>query len=163
MGAQLTPGALGRTETEMTETPNYISNTEELVGIFGRWPSFHDSEVITLRLEREGPGEFDGPELFVTFHLFQGRADPSRDAGVSWHNHVLATFRFARVSELEIVGFNNQNAVFDLKVEPTAEPKASLLLVTIESSFGMAASFLCSAVAVDNVERRAPTRSVYLD
>lgn len=147
----------------MPGTPNYISNTEELVAIFGGWPSFHDSEVTTLRLEREGADEFDSPDLFVTFHLFQGRADPSRETGVSWHNHVLATLRFSRVSELEIEGFNHQNAVFDLRVEPTAEPNSGLLSVTIESSFGVSAAFMCAAISVANVDRRAPARSVYLD
>ena len=146
----------------MSGTPSYISNTEELVAILGRWPSFHDSEVTTLRLEREGPDEFDGPELFVTFHLFQGRADPSRQAGVSWYNHVLATLQFSRVSELQIEGFNHQNAVFDLRVEPAAEPNSGLW-VTIESAFGVSAAFMCAAISVANVERRAPTRSVYLD
>lgn len=142
---------------------DFISGTEELVAVFGRWPSFHDSEVVTLRLERDGPGEFDGPELLVTFHLFEGRADPSRESGVSWHNHVLATLRFVRVSELEILGFNHQNAVFDLRIERIAESRSGLLRVTIESAFGVAATFVCAAVCVTNVERRAPARSVYLD
>ena len=146
----------------MAAGPDFVANTEGLVSIFGHWPSFHDSEVTTLRLERDGFGDFDGPDLHLTFHLFQGRADPSRQSGVSWHNHVLATLCFSRVSELEIVGFNHQNALFDLRIEPIAS-SSSDLRVTIESSFGMGALFVCAAISVTTVERRAPPRSVYLD
>jgi len=151
----------------MSGQPDIIANSEELVAVFGRWPSFHDSEVTTLRLEREGDDEFDGPELFVTFHLFEGREDPTRTSGVSWHNHVLATLKFSRVSDLELVGFNHQNAVFDLEVVAERTPDESSagehLRVTLHSSFGVSLTFSCVTICVADVQSTAPRRSVYLD
>ena len=84
----------------MPTQADLISKSDELVEIFGSWPSFHDSEVVALRMERHGVDEFDGPELFVTFHLFEARPDEGRESGASWHKHTLATLRFSRVSEL---------------------------------------------------------------
>lgn len=47
--------------------------------------------------------------------------------------------RFSRVSELEIAGFSHQNALFDLRIEPLAEPNSALISVKIESAFGVSA------------------------
>jgi hypothetical protein len=30
-----------------------VENAEILTGIFGRWPSFHDAEVLSLYLDRQ--------------------------------------------------------------------------------------------------------------
>jgi hypothetical protein len=49
-----------------------IDNHELLTRIFGKWPSFHDAEVLSLRLERSGNSHDDGPVL-------EGR-DPNHQA-----------------------------------------------------------------------------------
>jgi len=43
----------------MTET-EFVKNADVLINIFGYWPSFHDAEVLTMRLDRAGA---DGPSL----------------------------------------------------------------------------------------------------
>jgi hypothetical protein len=52
-------------------------------------------------------------------------------------------FRFSTIALLDIGGFNNQNAIFDLKFEPTSPPNEGVTwtgpayLVTLEPSFGI--------------------------
>jgi hypothetical protein len=45
-----------------------VRNASLLTNIFGGWPSFHDAEVLELRLDRNGPG---GVELHAKVHLFE--------------------------------------------------------------------------------------------
>ena len=146
-----------------------IPGAERLVRVFGRWPSFHDAEVVDLRLERRGRDDFEGPVLLARFHLFRGRKDPSRAGGVRWEDHTLATLRFGCVHHLSIAGFNHQNAILDLHIETLeagahpASPSLPAYRVAFEPSFGVGASFLCASVEVVDVAPGCPPGSVYGD
>jgi hypothetical protein len=48
-----------------------IDNHELLTRIFGTWPSFHDAEVLTVRLDRSGNSADDGPALEAAIHVFR--------------------------------------------------------------------------------------------
>lgn len=150
----------------MTPTSQLVRNAELLTDIFGDWPSFHDAEITSIRLERDGGDQREGPNLCITFHLFKGRPDPSRRSGVTWYDHTLATLEFSFVSELKLEGFNHQNVVFDLNISDLKPPggrgpHVPELRVMIESSFGLRAEFRCFRIAVSAVERGLPPRSVY--
>ncbi len=45
-----------------------IAGAERVLDIFGAWPSFHDAEVLSLRLDRSGLS--GGPELEAEIHVF---------------------------------------------------------------------------------------------
>jgi hypothetical protein len=45
-----------------------FKHADRLTQIFGAWPSFHDSEVLGVRLARSGP---DGPTCETQIHLFE--------------------------------------------------------------------------------------------
>lgn len=144
---------------------DYVAGAEQLVEIFGAWPSFHDSEILELRLKRRGRDEFEGPQLEIVFHLFQGERDPAATSGVRWFNHTQATFRFSNVCELAITEFNNQNAILDLLLEAGgAHPMSTSLpavRVTLQPGYGVGGSFLCSSIEVVKVEAGCPPGSVY--
>lgn len=53
-----------------------IRNKQALIDIFGRWPSFHDAEVLSIVLDHGGE---EGPSLTATIHLWQMTRQP-----VSW-------------------------------------------------------------------------------
>jgi hypothetical protein len=44
-----------------------IENKQFLIDRFGRWPSFHDGEVVRVKFEREGP---DAPFMECDIHVF---------------------------------------------------------------------------------------------
>jgi hypothetical protein len=122
-------------------------------------------EILELHLSRAGRSEFDGPTLDIRFHLFEGRQDESRASGVRWFNHTQATLRFENVSDLELTGFNHQNAILDLGfTDEGAHPSAPglrAIRVSIQQAFGLGGSLLCSSVEVTSVEPGCPPGSVY--
>lgn len=130
-----------------------VKGSEKLTRIFKRWPSFHDSEVLSLHLDREGE---NAPALTMKVRWFEG----SRDSGrVARKNRAIATFKFKSVAGLEIDGFNNQNAVLDLAIEPVAPGDddvtwpGTAYRVTIGPSHGLGGSFTCRSIEVVDVER----------
>ena len=144
-----------------------VEGAERLVEIFGAWPSFHDAEILELRLDRMGRGEFEGPTLDIRFHLYEGRQDASLPSGVRWFNHTQATLRFENVKDIELTGFNHQNAILDLGfadegVHPSA-PGLRAIRVSIQQAFGLGGSLLCGSVEVAAVEAGCPPRSVYAE
>ena len=70
------------------EFPADVHGAAELVARFGSWPSFHDAEVRSVHLNREGPSRI-------------------RVAT----KQVVVTFVLGGVSELALNGFNGRNAL----------------------------------------------------
>jgi len=65
-------------------------------------------------------------------------------------NHTLVTLRFSGVEELKLEGFNHQNVIFGLIIQPredagSGNPKFH---VEFDPSFGVDALFDCSAIEV---------------
>jgi hypothetical protein len=78
-----------------------VTGHEQLTAIFGRWPSFHDAEVLSVRLERDGRDRWESPALYAKVHVFAGRRNEASSTGVEFYNHTLVTFRFNQVFDLE--------------------------------------------------------------
>jgi hypothetical protein len=75
-------------------------------------------------------------------------------------NHVLVEFRFSKVSDLEIAGFNHQNVLQFLKITETSgtEEENTEFEVLFEGIFGVSAKFRCEAISIESVtpfERKA--------
>jgi hypothetical protein len=128
-----------------------IKNKEGLIDIFGRWPSFHDAEILSIYLDRDGKG---GPFLEAKIHLFEMTNQVDAKGCFVQKHHTLVTFRFARVVMGEVKWFNHQNVIACMSidgVEPEQNDGCSFK-VSIESSYGCEASFGCEEVIVTNVE-----------
>ena len=148
----------------MHDATSIVKGHEQLTSIFGRWPSFHDSEVLSIRLEREGEDCWTSPTLYSTVHVFTGRRNDNSRTGVEFYNHTLVTFRFNLVVNLELSGFNQQNAIFDLIIEtPANAPTETPIDVTFQPSFGVALTFSCQSAEIVSVEQKLPENSVYLN
>src|SRR5688500_20139298 len=87
-----------------------VTGHERLTEIFGYWPSFHDSEVTSIRLERRGRDQWEGPVAYVSVHVFEGYREAGRPAEVKWRTHTIVTFRFATVVDMSLRGLHQQNA-----------------------------------------------------
>ncbi len=148
----------------MNDPTSIITGHERLTSIFGRWPSFHDSEVLSIRMEREGNDRWASPHVYATLHVFAARRNEQLRTGVEFYNHTLVTFRFDLVVNLELSGFNHQNAIFDLIIQPAADDSPQTPIdVTFQGSYGVALAVSCKSVEIVNVERRLPANSVYVD
>jgi hypothetical protein len=102
----------------MRKTPAMI---ETLPGI-----SFHDAEVLALRLDRQGPTM----ELDIEVDAQTPDAQTVR-------------LRFSGVSDLELGEFNHQNVLFDLEIIRSHD---GTMEVRLDPSHGVHARFRCTEV-----------------
>ncbi|HEX8176512.1 MAG TPA: Imm50 family immunity protein [Pyrinomonadaceae bacterium] len=144
------------------EPTSVVSDHEQLTAIFGKWPSFHDAEVLSIRLERQGHDFYESPVLYASIHVFAARRSEKSPKGIEFYNHTIVSFCFNLVRGLQLAEFNHQNAIFDLIFEkPPDAPEMTPLRIVFEPSFGIDCSFFCKSVNVVQVERRLPDNSVY--
>jgi hypothetical protein len=131
-----------------------IDGAEQLVAVFGYWPSFHDAEVLWLRLDRRSAGEGSyGPTLEALIHAFEMTPEVGPDGYYVLRHHVLVHLQFREVVELRLDGFNHQNALSGLDLTDLQERQMERVrwAVRFDSTFGAEASFQCLAVEVVSV------------
>jgi hypothetical protein len=130
-----------------------IRGSKKLIEVFGRWPSFHDAEVVRFTLDRAGSGEDDGPAAECTIHVFEMTNEVDKAGYFVLKNHVLVTLRFAEVAESEFGGFNGQNALWGLEIEDVSDrqPERVKYVVTFRESYGFAGSLECLSIEVTQV------------
>jgi hypothetical protein len=138
----------------MTDLDRFISASDRLTGIFGHWPSFHDAEVVDFNLWRGGMNsqtrDLAGPVLTLKVHLWEMTKEVDSKGYFILRNHTLCTLRFREVQEIQMQGFNDQNAIFDLSIERKErnEPPSPYFAVEIEPAFGIQSSFECLHIEV---------------
>lgn len=128
-----------------------VENAEMLTRIFGRWPTFHDAEVVRIALDRSGPA---GPTLDATVHVWEMTPDVNPSGQYILRKHTLVTLRFHAIDELELSGFNHQNVLNDLAIEP-ADPESGgrrAIAVATPTSFGVSTTFRCKRCEVLRAE-----------
>jgi hypothetical protein len=131
-----------------------VNNGDVLVETFGRWPSFHDAELVSLLLTREHENIVS---LEAKIHVFETTPTVGSSGAYVSRNHVLVTFKFSGVREdISIRWFNHQNVIAALHInrQQSAEP---LVQVEIPSLYGADVSFTCDAVEVTSVVPYAST------
>jgi hypothetical protein len=134
----------------MTESL-HVENAEAVTCIFGRWPSFHDAEVLSMHFDRTGE---DGPSLEVRVHVFNMTSEVDERGYFVLTNHTLVTFRFANIILRELRWFNAQNSLSGIGIEEV-DPSASdgrTLGVSFDANYGVEADLLCDRITVRSVE-----------
>lgn len=138
-----------------------VLNAEALEARFGGWPSFHDAEVLAVRLD--SGQRCDGhTRLELDIHVFDidGRLANGR---FNFVKHTVATVEFVGVENVELDGFGPQNVLDDLVIEARpSSPSAARIHVELPSNNGLSGAFDCEGVLVSAVEAHTPgTYSVY--
>jgi hypothetical protein len=98
----------------------FVGGSEKLTAIFGRWPSFHDSEIVELHLGRGAtapPVTVHRPTLALKIHLWDTTGETDAAGYYVLRHHTLTTLHFEGVDEFEMNGFNHQNVIFRLSIE----------------------------------------------
>lgn len=126
-----------------------IQNQQALIDIFGEYPSFHDAEVLSMLLERDG--EF-GPSLTVKIHVWEMTNKTDEKGYFLLKNQTLVTFQFGRILLESLNGFNHQNVLWDLEIDEIdpqeKEHEGCCYQVSMPSSYGCEASFKCQTITV---------------
>jgi hypothetical protein len=130
-----------------------IENSHLLTAIFGRWPSFHDAEVLNIALDRGERGAFD-PSLEAAFRLYEGTSGMDQEGRYVLKNHVVVRIKFSRIVNLTLADFNQQNALGSLVIEHLSDRERDTVKfrVVFESIFGVKAKFHCESVRIESVE-----------
>jgi hypothetical protein len=124
--------------------PEIFSNAEMLRERFGgRWPSFHDAEILRIELSR-----IEEVILLLDIFVFARSAEVDSQGYFARENATVVRLAFRRVWDITLSDFNEQNVLQDLL---TSMREDGSLRVEICSLYGLSGSFLCSEAAVADV------------
>src|SRR5262245_49024564 len=84
-----------------------IPGAHELGSWFGSWPSFHDAEILELRLNRS-------TESIIRIHTWAMTDELDAKGFYVSDRHVVVTFILNGITSLSLTGFNNQNVIAGL-------------------------------------------------
>jgi len=126
-----------------------------LTSVFGRWPSFHDAEVIRVSLDRTGS---EGPILDAVIHVFEMTSDVDPKGYYILKHHTEVSLRFTEVVLSRCQWFNHQNVLSSLEVDEI-DPSGNdgrRFRVAMPSSYGLEAEFDCKRAIVSRVRPFEP-------
>jgi Immunity protein 50 len=106
-----------------------ITGATELHDWFGYWPDFHDAEIVSLHLNRQGIS-------FLRVHTWETAKQVDEKGYYLQAKHVVVEFLFEDVFALSLTGFSQQNVIFGLDIEKTG----SGFRLTLDECYGLAGS-----------------------
>lgn len=126
---------------------DFIEGHEKLTGIFGRWPSFHDAEVLALGYERR---DQEDPSILLVVHLRETTPEVDEQGYYKLVKHTRVTFRFHDCHEIAIEGneFNGQNVLRELRIEHDPNRLPGPIRVDLEAIYGVGGTLICGRAEV---------------
>lgn len=125
----------------------FIHDAIKLTSIFGKWPSFHDSQILKIEMDR------DSPTIDLRIWLFERTREVDERGFYKTQHECVATLRFDEVREVYLDGFNHQNVISGIVMQPGPP-----IEVSIEPLNGVGGRFNCRSVAVIDVCLSHPDR-----
>ena len=114
-----------------------IPGADELVRWFGSWPSFHDAEVLEVRLDRRSKSS-------VRIHTWRMTSEVDAQGYFVLDHHVVVTFWLEGLTALSLDGFSAQNVIAGLDVEAT--PSGHLL--RLAPCYGLAGEVEAAKISI---------------
>lgn len=156
---------------ELVDPLAVVSGAEELTRIFGYWPSFHDAEIIDVRLSRgevdPDKDKFGFPTLNSTIHVWELTNEVGGDGCFALQKHTLVVLRFRDIENLRLDGFNHQNVIdaIEFSLEPRGtytdgSPLPPHIFVEFVHIFGIALTFKCMGVELESARPCSPEGKV---
>jgi hypothetical protein len=140
----------------------FIEDSGPLLECYGEKVSFHDAEINRIELRR---GRTDLGEVFLDMdlHMFAVNGVDPESGHYIFDMHCIASFQFESIQDLQLDGFNHQNAIMDLAID-SLDPSThngARLRVEIRPAFGVDASFSCCRCLLLKLQPGKPDGSVY--
>ncbi len=123
------------TDAELIAT---VPGAQAVVDLYGQWPDFHDAEVLSIELHREGVSR-------IPVHVFATSSEADAQGHYHYEKHAVVTFLIEEIVESAIAYFNHQNVLFGLDVRRAEEG----LLLRLQASYGVEAVFIAKKIAVE--------------
>lgn len=132
-----------------------IPGGPELLAWFGRVPSFHDAEIISLHLNRTGPSTLSIQTWEIT--------DTVDSKGFyALEKQAVVTFTLEEIENLELEGFTHQNIVGGLKLNrieaktpslgmprtQPSRPQPDLYEIILHPCYGLSGSIRAQQVSI---------------
>ena len=114
--------------------PAYIAKYQSVIDHFGRWPSFHDANVV----DYQAPSS-DGGSLEFTLHAWTMTQEVDSKGFFVLKDHALVTLRFEELSDLKMEEFRSGNILFGMVFSQLAGSPA--FQVELDSVMDMSGSF----------------------
>ena len=96
----------------------------------GRVPSFHDAEIVSLFLDR------NDARCNLNIHAFAMTPEVDERGFYKTKDHVVVSFQFVGVTNLELQDFNEQNVIYGLSVSRTTGGDLRLEMKACYGLFG---------------------------
>jgi hypothetical protein len=128
-----------------------IQNSSDIEKIFGRWPSFHDAEVLQVTLDRLGA---NGPIMEAVIHVYEATNELDAQGYYTTKSHVDVTLTFTRLELVRLEGFNHQNVLMSLEITEIdpIQHEGRQCHVTMPSIYGLDTEFYCESVIVSKIQ-----------
>jgi hypothetical protein len=138
------------------EAYEFIEGHERLIAHFGLWPSFHDSEVHRLVLDRTQKNESGKttPTLDLLLRGWVMTAEISESGAYKLHGDAVVHLQFADISDLQLEGFNNQNVLSSLNLEVIDDPSLPsnrALRLELEHCYEFDATFVARSAKIISI------------
>lgn len=124
----------------------------ELLRWFGRVPSFHDAEIISLDLRRKGKSA-------LSLHSWVGTDKVSEAGFIVLDRHAVVTFTLEGIMDLQLDGFSTQNVIGGLTLRRATDrperrgylalaPLPQDLEIELEPCYGLNGTIRARSVAI---------------
>lgn len=125
-------------ESKMDELISEIAGAELVMDWFGKWPSFHDAEIVSILLARAG-------ESVLRIYPYC----PQKPATVN--------FVFSDVTDVELQDFSHQNVIFDLNIETAVDQNGeNAFRLTMYPCYGLAGRIDAKSLRVEVSPGKSP-------
>lgn len=133
-----------------------VAGGQELLNWFAEIPSFHDAEIVSLSLNRSSTSRLE----IHTWNVIGG----------DFQKHVVVTFSFEKIMDLQLDGFSPQNVIHSLRLQRATDRGRDDYLapdkddgdieVVMEPCYGMS-GFIRAKRVVISFSPGKPPNSIY--
>jgi hypothetical protein len=124
--------------------PPSIPGAAELHDWFGYWPSFHDAEIVSLVLNRDGPST-------LCVHTWHSSSQVDERGCYIKEKRVGVNFHMEDILSLALTNFSQQNVIFGLEILKDSHGYRLVL----DPCYGLGGSITVRALSIE-LEPGAP-------
>jgi Immunity protein 50 len=135
----------------MLEVTDEVPGAKELIEWFGYWPSFHDAEILDVKLDRSD-------QSTVRIHTFEITDRVSKQGSYICTKHVIVNFVLNGITNLHLDCFNSQNVISGLDLRQTDEGYE----LTLEPCYGLEGTITANVVHLE-LQPGLPPGSIYMN
>ena len=134
-----------REKVSFEEIPGFIAAKEW----FGYWPTFHDAEIVSLKLNRSS-------ESRLKIHAFHTCSELNERGHYKTTKHAVVSFILDDVRDLNLIQFSSQNVISGLVLSKLNEGYS----IELRCCYGLCGSLTAMSIRIE-IESGMPDESVY--